>query len=169
MTFPRGFCCLAALVLLSGCHRNFFAAKGTFASIGPAFGEWNRTPMGCSRDPKDALPDAQTRTLATFVWENPADHDSRYNGNNDPPAPDQPMQLNVLRADGGGYDLRLKTLFTGGWLITAKDCSKLQIETHEQGPAFVGGRSSLAGSVVAECSVKQSRVWADFTFERCEY
>ena len=160
---------LAALTLLTGCRRNFFTAHGQVGTDGAAFGQWAATPMGCSRDPTDALSDSQTRTVATFVWESPADHDSRYNGNNDPPAPDAPMQLNVLRTDGGGYNVRLKTLFTDGQLITPEDCSTLKIETREQGPGFPGGRSSLAGSVSLECRVKKSRVWADFTFERCEY
>ena len=160
---------LLLLTLLTGCHRHFFSARGQIGSDGPAFGHWTRGLMGCSRDPKDALPDAQTRTVATFIWEHPLDHDPQYNGFHDPPAPDVPMQFNVLRADSGGYDLRLQTFFTDGTLITAKDCSKLQVETHEQGPAMPGGRPSLAGSVVAECRVKESRMWADFSFERCEY
>ncbi len=83
--------------------------------------------------------------------------------------PDAPDQLNLLRAPEGGYNLRLQTVETSGWLIRPQDCTRLDIETHEQGPAFPGGRSSLAGTVHFSCTAKQSHLWADFTFSRCEY
>ncbi len=163
---------LAALALalaLTGCSRNFFIAKGKTGSEGPAFDQWASTPQGCSRAPIDGLPQGRTSTLATFYWEDPAIYTESLRNHGTAHTPDRPDQLSLLRAPAGGYNLRLKTVETFGTLIVPQDCTTLDIETHEQPPALPGARPALAGTVHFSCTVKQSHVWADFTFSRCEF
>jgi hypothetical protein len=153
-----------------GCHRNFFTAhSGYVATSGPAFGTWSSTPQGCSRDPKDALPDAQSRTAATFFWEDPADHNPMLRDHKLPHVPDAPDQFNLLHTPAGGYQVRLKTLQTDGTLIGPEDCTTFEVETHEQPPGFPAGRPTLGGTVNLECHVKGSEVEAHFTFDHCDY
>lgn len=167
-----------AVVLLSlaGCSRNFFTATGQVGTDGPsptlegpAFGAWSSTPQGCSRDPMDAQPDSSTSTVASFFWKNPAIDNIMLRDNRMAHTPDAPEELNLLRAADGGLSVRIKTVKSRGWLLRPQDCTRLEVETREEGPAFVGGRSSLGGTVHFSCSAKGSRVWGDFTFSRCEY
>ena len=167
---------LALLFALTGCSRNFFHATGQVGTDGPsptlegpAFGSWASTPQGCSRDPIDAQPDSRTATIASFFWKNPAIDNIMLRDHRMAHTPDAPDEINLLRDPAGGYDVRIKTVKTGGWLLRPQDCTRMDIDTHEQGPAFAGGRSSLGGTVHFSCSAKQSHVWGDFTFSRCEY
>ena len=172
---PRGDCstwnnagCLLILLALLGCHRGLFNAKGQVGTDGPAFGTWASPPQGCSRDPMDGLPDSQTSTLATFFWEDPADHNIMLRDHHMDVVPDAAQQLNLIRVPGG-YSVRIKTVQTAGTLLTAKDCSTFKIDTHEQPAGFAGGRPALGGEVHLECSYQQSRVFANFTFDRCDF
>ena len=168
LSLPRVICVCACLAL-TGCSRHFFSVRGEIGTNGPAFGQWASAPQGCSRDPIDGLPDGSTDTLATFFWQDPAVSNPMLRDHRMAHVPDAPDRVNLLRSPTGGYAVRVKTVETGGWLIHPEDCTRLDVETHEQKPAFAGGRPSLAGTIHFDCRVKQSRVFADLAFSRCDY
>ena len=157
-----------ASLLFTGCNRHVFNAEGKVSSEGSGLGTWSKTPEGCTRDPFDARPVETTNAIASFFWEDPAGKDARLQRNFGRDAPDQPNRMDVMR-DHGGFAVRLQTVKTAGTLLDRSNCLKLDVETHEQPAAYANGRPALAGHIVLDCRAAESRITADFSFQRCEY
>ncbi len=158
------FCALlGTLAALAGCGPDAFHAKGVVASEGGPLGTWQSRPQGCSRDPFDGASSAQTSSILTFLWDDPAVRD-RLRDLHRATAPDAPMRLDLARA-GSSYTIALDTVKTHGTRFDDATCKTIQVNTHE-GPRIIPeGKPTLSGSVRFECG----QVKADVHFERCEY
>jgi hypothetical protein len=159
---------LLLFLLPLGCNRGFFAAHGTLSSDGGTFGHWNSKPVGCSRDPIDGRPSPTSASIASFFWEDPADHDIRLRDQNAPMAPDAPLRLDFLK-DNGAVIARFETIKTPGTRLDVSVCTTLNLQTSEQPATYADGRPTLRGTVQLDCRLKGSHLTGNFQFQRCEF
>jgi hypothetical protein len=163
---PATLALLAASLALTGCGK-LFTAKGAIASDGGFIGTWSATPQGCSRDPLDGLPAAESSTILTFLWDDPSVRDPlrdlhRFN------APNAPMRLELWR-ERRGYALRLDTVKTHYTRLDPTVCSTLTVDAHESPRTIPEGRPTLSGTINLDCRVSDSRLTANINFQHCEY
>ena len=159
---------LLALLSITGCSRGFFTARGVLSSDGGTFGHWSAKPQGCSRDPIDSRPSATSASIASFFWENPADHDINLRDQNAPRAPDAPLRLDFL-TEKGGVIARFETVKTAGTRLDPTVCTTLSLQTNESPATYANGRPTLAGTVHLDCRLKGSHLTGNFQFRRCEF
>ena len=156
-----------AMACLLGCDQRFFSARGSVASSGGRLGNWHSTPEGCSRDPFDGKPAADSASVATFLWEDPSVHDPDRDKNRYK-APDAPMRLEISRLPGG-LRASLTTVKIVGMRIDSSDCSQFRLEQRDEAPGVAGAKPALAGRLVMQCTVAGGQVSADVRFDHCEY
>ncbi len=162
---PALLALLSSLLAVTGCGK-FFYARGSLASDGGTIGTWSSTPQGCSRDPVDGRPPAQSSTVLTFLWNDPSMRDPlrdlhRFH------APNAPMRLELWREPG--YALKLDTVKTLHTRLDPTVCSTLKVETHETPKTIPEGRPTLSGTLQLDCRVADSHLTANIAFKRCDY
>ena len=167
----RILACVATLsvCLLSGCSRGLFKAQGTVASEGGTFNTWAQAPHGCTREPWDGRPIGQTRSIATFLWEDTNSHGyfpadvrrARYS--------DRPIRLDLGYAPDGSVVGILNTIKVEGTGLDHSNCTTLNVTKHEQPRTYREGESALAGTLTMDCRVKGSHLTANVSFQHCEY
>ena len=150
-----------------GCGRGEFTRSGFVAVEGGALRSWSSAPLGCTRAAFDGKPDAETSSIATFIWEDPGAHELRWNYNL-PDSPDRPLRLEIGR-EGGGFSAGLTTKKTEGTRIVSADCARFEVQTWQEPPLIAGARPSLTGRLQMDCKAKDGRVTADLRFRRCEF
>ncbi len=155
------------VLALSGCDRGFFHASGTVASEGDRIDTWRAAPQGCTRDPFDGQPVAETSSILTLLWQNPGLRDPKID--NTSTAPDAPLRMGFSRVGKGPVVGRLQTKRHAGLPLDASDCGKLSLELQEQAARGAEARPSLAGHLVLECELKTGRVTADVRFAGCQF
>jgi hypothetical protein len=161
----RGLALLACLAL-AGCGR-YFSASGTVASSGGDLGVWRQTPEGCSRDPFDGLPAAESSSVLSFLWNDPSVRDPLRDLHRST-APDFPMRLELARVPTG-YTVRLDTVKTQGTHFDSRACTSFSVEVHQAPPDIAEGKPTLAGRVRFICPANGGTLTADVRFKRCDY
>ena len=157
---------LALLFAVAGCKRSF-TSQGSIASQGSGINTWHAQFQGCTRAPFDALPAGQTRSILTFIWQDPGIRDPAMD-HHLLDHPDFPMRLEFSRSDRGTV-ATLHTLRSAGILLDRTVCSTFDLQTQEQALATPGSRASLSGALALECGVKQGHITANLHFENCKY
>jgi len=161
---------LAVVLAFTGCQSEFFAERGAMISQGDYHHTWQWHPQGCTRDPFDALPAGQSKSILTLLWEDPGLRDSRLAYPND--APDAPLRLEFQPAPGGSPGEVVATLHTvhnAGIRLDSSVCSTLRLRTQEHPALRPSGSPTLSGELQLDCRAGSSHLTAHITFERCEY
>ena len=160
---------LAVLLATTGCQSEFFTEHGTMTSTGTWRNTWQWYPQGCTRDPFDAQPMGQSKSIVTLLWENPGLRDVRLA--NKEHSPDAPLRLEFMPAPNapGRVQATLHTINTGGILLDDKVCSTLKLTTQEHPAVRASGRPNLSGDLDLDCRANASHITAQISFERCEY
>jgi hypothetical protein len=157
---------LLAVCCVAGCTRDAFQSRGTIGSEGDRINNWRTKLEGCTRAPFDGLPIGQTRSILTFVWEDPGFRDPLMDRHLD--HPDYPMRLEFSRG-ADGPTATLHTMRSSGIPLNPKVCTTFDLKTSEKPSATPEGRPSLSGQVQLECGVKQGHIVADLHFDNCRY
>ena len=160
---------LAITAGLIGCGPPGFRAHGEVASAGPDDRDnWRSPPQGCSRDPFDSLPPDKSKSILTFVWEDPGMRDPKVD--NTWAAPDAPMRLEFSRSDAPpGVSATLHTRYKAGIPLDRRVCSTFHLETHEQPAKPPATRPLLAGELALDCRADGNHITANVRFEHCKY
>jgi hypothetical protein len=167
---PRTLLALALALVAgtTGCQPSF-RANGNVSSAGPAGKDnWRSAPQGCTRDAFDGLPPDKTRSIVTFLWEDPGMREPKMQ--NWWVAPDSPMRLEFSRADSGpGISATLHTRYKAGIPLDPAVCGTFRLQTYEQLATAPATRPSLSGELALDCRVEGNHINASVRFEHCEY
>ncbi len=153
-----------------GCERGSFRAQGALSSVGGALGTWRSTPAGCSRDPFDALPIGESRSVVTFLWEDPAAHESDFVRDRDRfTRDDAPLRLEIAHEGVGWAGSLIMVRAKGGVRLDAGDCTTLRLETEERPASHPEGKPSLRGALTMDCWLNGSHLMGDLQFSGCSF
>ena len=97
---------LVMLVLLSGCERRFFWARGAVASEGGQLGKWKLVPKACARGLSVGVGSERVQSVATLLWEDERLRGKKYRDHAYEHAGDLPLRLDLVQM----------TLKARGWL-----------------------------------------------------
>jgi|GEM_PF-1636506 len=157
-----------ATLAMVGCERDFFHASGTLGSEGGTLGTWRSTPNGCSRDALDGMSMDATKTVATFLWEDPLVHDSDPNLHRWT-IPDRPSRLDLSQGATGMVAELVTVRVPASTRLDSRVCSVLSVDRAERPAAYTGGRPVLDGTLRVDCFVKGSRLTGTVKFKSCEF
>jgi hypothetical protein len=164
-----GCVALCGSLALSGCGQRFFTAEGVVASDGGSLGVWRATPEGCSRDPFDGRVGADSRSVLTFLWDDPRKHNVKIDAKG---WTDAPLRLEIARDTArpvAGIVASLVTVNAVGTRLDGRVCQTLQLQTGERRAYYIEGRPTLHGTVTLDCQVKGSHITASVRFDRCDF
>ena len=164
--YALGAIILSCLLAMDGCQRRFFAAYGTVAGHGGLLGDWSLTPDGCSVAPFDGLPPANSTSVVEFVWQHGRPRFWSKHGIADRWA-QGPLILDIARAQQGLTGSLTLVQTQGPIRLDRSVCSVLRVDGHPGPAAVPGGRASLAGRLVMDCTVDDTHLTANVVFRGC--
>ena len=163
---------LVALALgslcLVGCEHHFFKVKGALSSEGGELGTWSVVPEGCSRDPLDRLPVAESTTVMTLFWQDPRKRD-RSRDKEKWTQRNYPLRFEVSRSAKGVTALLDSIQMVNAVALDQNSCSALDVQTWPGARLVPEGRPTSSGTLTVDCQVRGSHVTAKISFSGCEY
>jgi hypothetical protein len=156
------------LFCITGCGPTFFSSKGTIASSGGELGQWSSSPAMCDREEFDG--DSSKLIRMEFAGPPNTDPDRDVHQTNQRKGP---YELNVAK-NGSGYMAQIK-LFNDvpgvdgiqGVILDSSSCRTLTFDRTEHTAGFGEMHPTLNGTLVMDCTYKQSHVTANIRFKKC--